>query len=87
MLDASHVSSYAFYATMFVGIYKGPSLISLITNAVPTAPKDREVRSSKVVDEAVAVKLARKSQQDGRVEAVRTDALVDEELGVGPIES
>lgn len=87
MLDTSHVSSYAFYATMFISIYKGPSIIALVTNAVQPAPKDREVRSSKVVDEVVAAKLARKSQPEGRVESVRTDALVDEEMSVGPIES
>lgn len=87
MLGTSHISSYAFYATFFVGIYKGPSLIAMVTNAVQAAPKDREVRSSKVVDEVVAAKLARRSQPEARVESVRTDALVDEEMSAGPIES
>jgi hypothetical protein len=62
MLDVDTLHKASFVAAFLAAVYQGPNLLRWAINAVPSRPKDREVRSSQVVDSAVAAKLARQSR-------------------------
>jgi hypothetical protein len=98
MLDVDTLHKASFVAAFLAAVYQGPNLLRWAINAVPSRPKDREVRSSQVVDSAVAAKLARQSRpvvQEASAPATSQapasarpdyDSLVDEEMSVGTIE-
>jgi hypothetical protein len=98
MLDVDTLQKASFVAAFLAAVYQGPNLLRWAINAVPSRPKDREVRSSQVVDSAVAAKLARQSRpavQEASAPAAAPasasvhrdyDSLVDDEMRVGTIE-
>jgi hypothetical protein len=98
MLDVDTLQKASFAAAFLVAVYQGPNLLRWASNAVPSRPKDREVRSSQVVDGAVAAKLARQARPAAQESSAPAsapasagarrdyDTLVDDEMSVGTIE-